>query len=137
MERARMDRLIDEHFGYEASDDVDGVLATLADDVTHHIVGSPYGEQHGRSAVRPLYEELFGALHGEGVEGLGRWYGDGFVVDESMWTGTVADGRLLGLPGRSGRATFRILHVFELDGDGRIRLERVWCDTTAIAAQLR
>ena len=32
---AEMDRKIDEHFGFEARDDVEGVLSTLAPDVLH------------------------------------------------------------------------------------------------------
>ena len=45
--RAEMDRKIDEHFSYEASDNVAGVLATLAPEVEHDIVGSPTGPTHG------------------------------------------------------------------------------------------
>ena len=41
--KEQMDRMIDEHFGYEAKDDVEGVLSTLAPDVEHDIVGSPAG----------------------------------------------------------------------------------------------
>ena len=40
---AEMDRKIDEHFGFEARDDVEGVLATLAPDAEHDIVGWPSG----------------------------------------------------------------------------------------------
>ncbi len=40
---AEMDRVIDEHFGYEASDDVDGVMASLAPDAEHEVVPSPVG----------------------------------------------------------------------------------------------
>ena len=36
---AMMNRVIDKHFQYEASDDVAGVLATLAEDAEHDIVG--------------------------------------------------------------------------------------------------
>ena len=39
----QMDRAIDEHFGYEAADDIDGVISTLAPDVVHDIVGWPAG----------------------------------------------------------------------------------------------
>ena len=39
----QMDRKIEEHFGFEAADDVEGVLATLAPDATHDIVGYPTG----------------------------------------------------------------------------------------------
>ena len=45
--RAEMDRKIDEHFGFEAQDNVDGVLATLAPDAEHDIVGWPTGPTHG------------------------------------------------------------------------------------------
>ena len=135
MDRTRMDAIVDEHFGYEAADDVDGVLATLTPDAVHHIIGSPLGEVTGPDAIRSLYTELFAALTGEKVEPVARWYGEDFLVDEALWTGQVHDARLLGLPGRSGRVTFRLLHVFDLR-DGRISHERVWCDLAAIAAQV-
>ena len=131
MDHAAMDRIVNEHFGYEAADDVDGVLATLAPGATHHLVGSPLGAL----SDRPHPGVLRGAvrrLRGRGRRAGGRWYGDDFLVDESLWTGQVHDARLFGLPGRSGHVTFRILHVFELTGD-RIRTERVWVDMAAIA----
>ena len=131
MQRAEMDRIADEHFGYEASDDVEGVLLTLTDDVVHHVVGSPYGELVGKAAVRPFYEELFAALAGEGVEPVARWYGDDFLVDETLWTGRILDGRLFGRPGRQGHLTFRLLHLFEFRG-GLIAHERTWSDMVAI-----
>ena len=37
--------------------------------------------------------------------------------------------------GRTGSVTFRMLHVFEFEGD-LIRSEQVWCDLAAIQAQL-
>jgi hypothetical protein len=47
--REQMDRKLDDHFGFEARDDVEGVLATLASDVDHDIVGAPGGPKfHGR-----------------------------------------------------------------------------------------
>ena len=52
MTRSEMDRRIDEHFGYEANDDVEGVLATLAPDAEHDIVGWPSGPTRGRSTKR-------------------------------------------------------------------------------------
>ena len=66
-----MDRVINDHFMFEATDDVDGVLASLTDDVQHHVVGSPWGPLSGKAAVRPFYEQLFADLKGEGVEPLG------------------------------------------------------------------
>ncbi len=134
MDRETMDRMVDEHFMYEATDNVDGVLATLTDDVQHHVIGSPWGPLTGKDAVKPFYEQLFDDLKGEGVEPVGRWYGDGFLVDECLWTGHVVDGRCFGLEGKSGRVTFRLLHVFEFRGE-LISKENVWSDVVAIAKQ--
>jgi hypothetical protein len=132
VDQTAMDQIVNEHFGYEAADDVDGVLATLAPGATHHLIGSPFGSLSDPAEIRGFYEELFAACRGEGVEPVARWYGDGFVVDESLWTGHVLDARLFGLPGQSGHVTFRILHVFDL-ADGQIQAERVWVDQRAIA----
>ena len=52
MTREEMDRRMDEHFGFEARDDVQGVLATLAPDAEHDIVGWPSGPTHGREGAR-------------------------------------------------------------------------------------
>jgi hypothetical protein len=60
--REDMDLKIDEHFGFEAQDDVEGVLATLAPDVEHDIVGWPTGPTRGREGARPFYEALFADL---------------------------------------------------------------------------
>ena len=35
---AQMDAKLDEHFAFEAADDVEGVLATLTDEAEHDIV---------------------------------------------------------------------------------------------------
>ena len=135
MNRDQMDQIVNEHFGYEANDDVDGVLATLTDDVAHHVIGSPWGELTGKAAVRPFYEELFAALKGEGVEPVARWYGDDFLLDDTLWTGRIEDGSVFGQPGKSGHVTFRLLHVFELR-DGLISRENVWSDVVTIAEHL-
>ncbi len=51
-----------------------------------------------------------------------------------LWTDQIDDARLLGLEGRTGHATFRLLHVLEFR-DGKISRENVWADTAAIIAQ--
>jgi ketosteroid isomerase-like protein len=135
MDREAMDRIVNEHFGYEATDDVEGVLATMTDDVRHHVVGSPLGPLSGKTAIRPFYEQLFADVKGESVEPVARWYGDDFVVDETLWTGHIANGRFFGLEGKSGNVTFRLLHVFGLR-DGLISEEHVWSDIAAIAEQV-
>lgn len=129
-----MDRIIDEHFGYEARDDVDGVANTLTEDAEHDIVGSPGSQIRGREAARKYYKELFQNLKGESVQPVRRFYGDDFMVDETIWTGHAV-GRVLGAPGGEGRVSFRILHVLQFR-DGKISRENVWMDLASIMQQL-
>ena len=131
----QMDRKIDEHFGFEAGDDVAGVLATLSADAEHDIVGYPTGPTHGREAARGFYERMFADLAESKVTVIKRLYGQNFLVDESMWEGR-APGRPFGLEGRDRPLKFRLLHVVEFTGDGQIQREQVWLDMAAIIQQL-
>lgn len=133
--RAEMDRKIDEHFGFEAQDDVEGVLATLTPDVEHDIVGWPTGPTKGRASARPFYEAMFEDLSEGRVECLKRLYGDNFLVDESVWRGK-APGRPFGLEGKGRPLEFRLLHVIEFSDGGDISRENVWIDLAAIMRQL-
>ncbi len=133
--RTDMDRKIDEHFGFEAQDDVEGVLATLSREVEHDIVGWPSGPTHGREGARPFYETLFADLSDSKVEPVKRLYGDNFLVDESLWRGK-APGRPFGLDGRNRPLEFRLLHVIEFADNGEISRENVWLDLAAIFRQL-
>ena len=135
MTPSEMDRKLDEHFGFEARDDVEGVLATLAPDVVHDIVGWPLGPTHGRDGARPFYQALFSDLSDGKVESLNRLYGNDFLVDESVWRGR-APGRPFGLAGKNRPLEFRLLHVIEFAKNGDIKRENVWVDFAAIMQQL-
>ena len=135
MTRQEMDQLINRHFGFEAADDVDGVLDSLADEVRHEVVPSPMGAQTDKAGIREFYKMLFADLKGEGVTPLRRLYGEDFVVDEALWNGRVADGRPFFMDGKSGKVSFRLLHIFELR-EGKIASEQVWCDLAALQRQL-
>ena len=130
-----MDRSIDEHFDFEARDDVRGVLATLSPDVEHDIVGWPPGPTHGRDNARPFYDNLFKDLSDSKIETVRRLYGDNFLVDESLWRGR-APGRPFGIEGRNRPLSFRLLHVIEFADSGAIKRENVWVDLAAIIQQL-
>ena len=132
---AQMDQKIDQHFDFEARDDIEGVLATLAPDAEHDIVGYPSGPTRGRDATRAFYEGLFNDLSESAVETRRRLYGDGFLVDESLWRGR-APGTPFGLEGRNRPLEFRLLHVVEFADDGDIKRENVWIDFAAIYQQL-
>ena len=130
-----MDRKIDEHFHFEAADNVEGVLATLSPDVEHDIVGWPTGPTRGPEGARPFYEALFADLSDGEVECVKRLYGPDFMVDESVWRGK-APGRPFGLEGKGRNLEFRLLHVIEFARNGNIRRENVWIDLAAIQQQL-
>ncbi len=131
----QMDRKMDEHFHFEATDDVDGVLATLSADVQHDIVGWPTGPTQGRAAARGFYEVLFKDLADGEIECTKRLYGADFMVDESVWRGRAV-GRPFGLDGRNRPLAFRLLHVIEFAPGGDIGRENVWIDLASILQQL-
>jgi predicted ester cyclase len=130
-----MDRKIDEHYRFEASDNVEGVLATLAPDATHDIVGYPTGPTHGRDAARAFYLQTFKDLSESKVTVIKRLYGHNFLIDESLWEGR-APGRPFGVEGRNRPLKFRLLHVIEFTEAGDIGREQVWLDMAAILRQL-
>jgi hypothetical protein len=131
----RMDEIINQHFQYEATDDVAGVVGSLADEVEHEVIPSPAGMQTERAKIARFYQMLFADLKGEKVTPLRRLYGEGFVVDESLWQGRIENGRIFLCDGMSGKVSFRLLHVFELEGE-KIKREQVWCDLAAVQRQL-
>ncbi|MDO8288783.1 MAG: ester cyclase [Parvibaculum sp.] len=135
LSRAEMDAKIDEHFAYEANDNVAGVLATLTPDVEHDIVGWPSGPAHGREGARGFYEALFADLADGHVTTQRRLYGADFLVDESLWSGR-APGRPFGIEGRNRPLSFRLLHIIEFAGNGDIARENVWVDLAGIIQQL-
>ena len=79
----QIDEKMDEHFAFEGRDDIDGVLATLTDDVEHDIVGWPFGPTQGREGARRFYETLFLDLSDSKVRSVKRLYGHNFMVDQS------------------------------------------------------
>ena len=133
--RQQMDAAMDRHFGFEARDDVEGVLATLAPDAEHDIVGWPPGPTFGHAGARAFYERMFQDLGESRVTTKKRLYGEGFLVDESLWEG-VAIGSPFGLEGRGRPLRFRILHVLEFTDSGAIARESCWLDMAAIQRQL-
>jgi len=132
---AQMDAKLDEHFGFEAADDVEGVLATLADEAEHDIVGWPTGPTTGRDGARGFYEALFADLADGQVRSTRRLYGDNFMVDDSLWRGRAV-GTPFGIAGRGRPLEFRLLHVIEFTDAGDIARENVWIDLAAIQQQL-
>lgn len=111
------------------------MLATLAPDAVHDIVGWPAGPTSGREGARPFYQATFADFANAEVTTRKRLYGENFMVDESLWKGTVP-GRPFGLEGKGRPVQFRLLHVLEFAADGEIARENVWMDLAAIMRQL-
>lgn len=133
--REQMDQKLDEHFDYEARDDVEGVVGTLDENVEHDVVGWPGGPSRGRDQAREFYEATFPDLADGRVTSRRRLYGDNFMVDDSIWSG-IAKGRPFGFEGRNRPLQFRLLHVLEFTDRGDIARENVWLDIAAIQQQL-
>ena len=130
-----MDKKMDEHFGYEASNDIEGVVSTLAPDVIHDIVGSPTGPTIGPEKAHAFYEKAFADFEDGKVTKVKRLYGENFLVDESVWEGTAA-GKPFGIEGKGRPLKFRLLHVLEFAENGLIKRENLWVDLAAIIQQL-
>jgi uncharacterized protein len=136
MTRESMDKIVNDHFMYEATANLEGVLGTYIDEPEHQVVGGPDWPLRGKPAIRRFYQALFPALKGERAEPVMRLYGEDFIVDESILISHVVDGRPFNLPGKSGPARVRLLHVFQLR-DGLIARERVFFDFADMSRQLR
>ena len=135
MTREQMDQLVNEHFNYEATDDVDGVMASLTEDAQHEVIPSPVGALTDRAKMRAYYEMLFGDVKGENVTPVRRLYGEDFLVDETIGHGYVNDGCPFLCSGKGGPVSFHLLQVFSFR-DGKSSREQVWCDPTALQQQL-
>src|SRR5215471_6490673 len=112
MTTAEMDAIVNDHFTYEANDDLEGVMSTLAEGASHEIIPGPYGALTDPQRIREFYTKLYTELTGESVTPVRRLYGDGFVVDETIWHGQLADKGSFLSGNRSGQADLRLLHIF-------------------------
>jgi steroid delta-isomerase-like uncharacterized protein len=131
--RSELDALVDGHFDAEVRGDVGALLATFTDDVEHDVVGNER-VSHGRQAAAAFYEHLLADLRLDEIRPVHRYYGDDFVVDESV-VHAHAIGHPFGIDGRNRALQFRLLHVFEFR-DGLISRENAWLDVGAIMSQL-
>ena len=71
-----LDAIIDEHFMFEATDNIDGVVASLAQEVEHEVIPSPMGVSTDKSRIRSFYQMLFAGLEGESAADMVATDGD-------------------------------------------------------------
>ena|SRR5213593_346279 len=129
-----IDRILERHFAALQNRDLDGILATYADDIEHDAVGRGPNPIHGKAALGSFYRESLGDLASTKVIPVRRLYGERFVVDESIIDG-YAQGRPFDLEGYSRPVRFRVLRIFEFT-DGLIAHESAWFDIVAVQRQL-
>ncbi|MDQ3630817.1 MAG: nuclear transport factor 2 family protein [Actinomycetota bacterium] len=134
MDRAEMDRLIEEHIQAEMEGDSAGAVAMYTDDVVHDVVGSPMGPLHGPAAAQGFYDHLIANVRNDRMQVTHSLYGEDFCVVEHQCDAAVT-GEFLGVPGEGREISFRMMHVWEFR-DGRISREVVWLDGGSIMAQL-
>jgi ketosteroid isomerase-like protein len=133
-ERRMLDRLVDAQLRAEHDADVEAILALMSDAIVHDVVGLAENPVRGLAAVRRRYQAFLGATVHVRDEPLGRRYGNGFVVDEHVWSGRLT-GNAFGIDGRGRRLDHRVMWLLEV-ADGRIVREVIWNDVQAIQRQL-
>jgi steroid delta-isomerase-like uncharacterized protein len=134
MTRDEIDQIIERHFAALQTRDLDGILATYADDAEHDAVGRDPNPIRGKAALAAFYRESLADLANTKVLPVRRLYGDDFVIDESILDG-YAQGRPFDLEGYSRPVRFRMLRIFEFR-DGLITRENAWFDIVAVQRQL-
>jgi uncharacterized protein len=134
MTHDEIDRILERHFAALQKRDLDGILATYADDAEHDAVGRDPNPIRGKAALGAFYRESLADLANTKVIPVRRLYGDEFAVDESILDG-YAHGRPFDLEGYSRPVRFRMLRVFEFR-DGLIARENAWFDIVAVQRQL-
>lgn len=132
--RQLMDALVDAHFRAEEAGDITAIVDGFADDAEHDVAGRPSGPLHGGEQIAAFYRGLLDDLKLERFEPVKRWYGENYLVDESILHAT-AIGSPFGLDGRGRPVQTRLLHIFEF-ADGLITRESAWLDIAGMARQL-
>lgn len=134
MTRDEIDRILERHFAALRKRDLDGILATYADDAEHDAVGRDPNLIQGKAALGAFYRESLADLANTKVIPVRRLYGEAFAIDEVILDG-YAQGRPFDLEGYSRPVRFRMLRIFEFR-DGHIVRENAWFDMVAIQRQL-
>ena len=136
--RAQMDARLDEHFGFEAADDVDGVLATLdrRRRARHRRLAVRPGARPRRGAG-PSTRALFADLADGEVRSTRRLYGDNFMVDDSASGAAARRAGRSASRARAGRSNSACSTSSNSRDAGDISRENVWIDLAAIQQQLR
>jgi pimeloyl-ACP methyl ester carboxylesterase/predicted ester cyclase len=129
-----MDRVIEAHFDAERRGDIEAILKTVSDRISHETFGSGLTKLQGKDAVRAFYELLSRELSMDGYTSVRRLYGPSHAWEEGVVCAT-AKGEPFGLAGHGRKISYRLIHLFEFR-DGLIEREFGIPDVASIRAQL-
>jgi predicted ester cyclase len=126
-ELRRIKRLWVRHSIAEDRRDIDGLIATLAEDCTYEIV--PTGQRwEGHAGARRFYTELFGAFPDNAFALTDIVVGPQGVFEVATLTGTNL-GPWAGAPPSGLPVSLQVLILFPWDRSaGRFSGERIWLD---------
>jgi ketosteroid isomerase-like protein len=130
---ADLDWIIDAHFEAERRGDIDAILATVSDDISHEVLGAGLGKLSGKDAVRAFYEQLSQDLSIDAYTTVRRIHGPDHAWEEGV-VHAMAAGEPFGLNGRR-RVIYRLNHLFEFR-NGLICRELGIPDVPSILSQL-
>jgi hypothetical protein len=131
-ELRRIKRLWIRHSIAEDRRDVDGLIATLAEDCAYEII--PTGQRwDGHAGARVFYEELFAAFPDNTFSLTEIVVGPQGVMEVATLTGTNL-GPWAGVPASGLPLTLEVLILFPWDPDTeRFLGERIWFDRGSLA----
>jgi hypothetical protein len=131
-ELRRIKRLWVRHSIAEDRRDIDGLVATLAEDCVYEIV--PTGQRwNGHAGARAFYTELFGAFPDNAFDLTEIVVGPQGVMEVATLTGTNL-GPWAGAPPSGLPVALQVIILFPWDrAAGRFSGERIWFDRGAIA----
>ena len=131
-ELRRIKRLWVRHSIAEDRRDIDGLVATLAEDCVYEIV--PTGQRWvGHAGARAFYTELFGAFPDNAFDLTDIVVGPQGVMEVAMLTGTNL-GPWAGAPPSGLPVALQVIILFPWDRAAeRFSGERIWFDRGAIA----
>jgi pimeloyl-ACP methyl ester carboxylesterase/ketosteroid isomerase-like protein len=130
---ADLDWIIDAHFEAERRGDIDAILATVSDDISHEVLGAGLGKLSGKDAVRAFYEQLSQDLSIDAYTTVRRIHGPDHAWEEGV-VHAMAAGEPFGLNGRR-RVIYRLNHLFEFR-NGLICRELGIPDVPSILSQM-
>jgi predicted ester cyclase len=134
MAPGEMDLVIEAHFDAERRDDIEAILKTVSDRISHETFGSGLAPLRGKDAVRAFYELLSRELSMDSYTTVRRLYGPSHVWEEGVVHAT-AKGEPFGLAGHGRKISYRLIHLFEFR-NGLIEREFGIPDVASIRAQL-